>query len=192
MNDKEVCRRPVATLGLSKLKGLFTDGGTTNFLHSFPSFALTLKITMPLTLALTLKIILRLTLSLTLTLKIILTLTLNLTLSGLDCFRQSLGASPLNLEEAMVWQQKVKRMRATEEDINQMISKFNLIVPIMNSQMFPVCLQKESDKIFQEGFDPSIEAGNLTELKTANSRISGIQPEEGIFSSFLKSIFNKS
>ena len=83
-------------------------------------------------------------------------------------------------------------MRATEDDINQMISKFNLIVPIMNNQKFPVCLKKESDKIFQEAFDPSIEVENLTELKTTNSGNSGTQQEEGIFSSFLKSIFNKS
>ena len=83
-------------------------------------------------------------------------------------------------------------MRATEEDINQMISKFNLIVPIMNNQKFQVCLKKESDKIFQEAFDPSIEVENLTELKTTNSGNSGTQQEEGIFSSFLKSIFNKS
>ena len=91
-----------------------------------------------------------------------------------------------------MWQRKVETMRATEEDINQMITKFNLIVPIMNNQKFRVCLQKESDKIFQEGFDPSIEAGNQTELETANSGTSVTQQEEGIFSSFLKSIFNKS
>lgn len=103
--------------------------------------------------------------------------------------RQSLGPAPLSQKDQEAWEEKVLKMEKNVNDINKRIQKFNLIVPSMHHQKFPVNLAKEAEKIFANGFDPSMAPkkskphlnGNGTKKKS-----------EGLFSSLFPSLRNKS
>ena len=73
-------------------------------------------------------------------------------------------------------------------DINKQIQKFNLIVPSMHHQKFPVNLAKEAEKIFVDGFDPDLPAGK-TKTKKEDERE---KKTDGLLSGLLPSLFNKS
>merc|ERR1712110_135870 len=70
--------------------------------------------------------------------------------------RQSLGPAPLSEKAQQMWEEKVLKMEKGAVDINKSIQKFNLIVPSMHNQKFPVNLAKEAEKIFADGFDPDL------------------------------------
>merc|ERR1711971_1233997 len=70
--------------------------------------------------------------------------------------RQELGPAPLSEKDQQVWEEKVSKMEKNASDINKQIQKFNLIVPSMHHQKFPVNLAKEAEKIFANGFDPNL------------------------------------
>merc|ERR1712108_88926 len=70
--------------------------------------------------------------------------------------RQSLGPAPLSEKDQQLWEEKVSKMEKGAVDINKSIQKFNLIVPSMHHQKFPVNLAKEAEKIFTNGFDPDL------------------------------------
>ena len=103
--------------------------------------------------------------------------------------RQRLGPAPLSQEAEQEWVEKVSKMEKNISEINKKIQKFNLIVPSIHHQKFPVNLAKEAEKIFANGFDPSMAPkkskphlnGNGTKKKS-----------EGLFSSLFPSLHNKS
>ena len=79
-------------------------------------------------------------------------------------------------------------MEKNTVEINKRIEKFNLIVPSMHHQKFPVNLAKEAEKIFAGGFDPDLPSEKL-KSKKENKR--GEKPA-GLLSGLFPSLFNKS
>ena len=80
-------------------------------------------------------------------------------------------------------------MEKNTSEINKQIQKFNLIVPSMHHQKFPVNLAKEAERIFMDGFDPDLPAGK-TNPKNENEERE--KKSNGLLSSLLPSLFNKS
>ena len=60
-------------------------------------------------------------------------------------------------------------MEKNAANINKQIQKFNLIVPSMHHQKFPVNLPKEAERIFMDGFDPDLPS-EKTKPKKKNER----------------------
>ena len=73
-------------------------------------------------------------------------------------------------------------------DINKKIQKFNLIVPSMHHQKFPINLGKEAEKVFENGFDPNL----VQEEPKPKKRNMSEEKPSGLFSSLFSSLFNKS
>lgn len=65
--------------------------------------------------------------------------------------RAYFGPCPLNEEDAVLWETAVKKYEKLVENINLKINKFNLVVPILNKQMFHVNLQKHANKVLVSG-----------------------------------------
>ena len=72
--------------------------------------------------------------------------------------------------------------------INKSVQKFNLIVPSMHHQKFPVNLAKEAEKIFANGFDPNLPSGKP---KPKKENLTKKKPD-GVLSGLFPSLFNKS
>ena len=72
--------------------------------------------------------------------------------------RQSLGPAPLSAKKKKEWDEKVSKMEKSASDINKKIQKFNLIVPSMHHQKYPVNLVKIAETIlaceFKRESDP--------------------------------------
>merc|ERR1711879_589458 len=103
-------------------------------------------------------------------------------------FRQSLGPAPLSQRDQQMWEEKVSKMEKGAVDINKSIEKFNLIVPSMHHQKFPVNLAKEAEKIFANGFDPDLPS---EKVKPKKQNVAKEKPG-GLLSSLFPSLFNKS
>ena len=80
-------------------------------------------------------------------------------------------------------------MKKTTVEINKSIEKFNLIVPSMHHQKFPVNLAKEAEKIFADGFDPALPS---EKVKPKKENKTGERPAAGLLSGLFPSLFNKS
>ena len=102
--------------------------------------------------------------------------------------RQSLGPAPLSEKDQKTWDEKVSKMEKGAVDINKSIQKFNLIVPSIHHQKFPVNLAKEAEKIFSDGFDPNI-APEKSKPKKDNE--TG-KKSAGLLSGIFPSLYNKS
>ena len=87
-----------------------------------------------------------------------------------------------------MWEEKIQKMEKGVIDINKSIQKFNLIVPSMHHQKFPVNLAKEAEKIFADGFDPDQPS---EKLKPTKENKTGEKPA-GLLSRLFPSLFNKS
>ena len=87
-----------------------------------------------------------------------------------------------------MWEEKVLKMEKGAVDINKSIQKFNLIVPSMHHQKFPVNLTKEAEKIFANGFDPDLPS---EKVKPKKENKTGEKPA-GLLSGLFPSLFNKS
>ena len=103
-------------------------------------------------------------------------------------FRQSLGPAPLSQKDQEAWEEKVLKMEKNVNDINKRIQKFNLIVPSMHHQKFPVNLAKEAEKIFANGFDPDL----VPEKPEAKKQNVAKEKPGGLLSSLFSSLFNRS
>jgi len=103
--------------------------------------------------------------------------------------RQSLGPSPLSAKDQQTWNEKVSKMEKGAIGINKSIQKFNLIVPSMHHQKFPVNLVKEAERIFMDGFDPDLPA---EKTKPKNENDEREKKTDGLLSGLLPSLFNKS
>jgi len=102
--------------------------------------------------------------------------------------RQSLGPAPLSEKNLKAWKEKVTKMEKNVVDINKKIQKFNLIVPSMHHQKFPINLGKEAEKVFENGFDPKL----VPEEPKPKKRNMSEEKPSGLFSSLFSSLFNKS
>ena len=88
-----------------------------------------------------------------------------------------------------MWEEKIQKMEKGVIDVNKSIQKFNLIVPSMHHQKFPVNLAKEAEKIFADGFDPNLPSTEMSKPKKENVVE---QKPTGLLSSLFSSLFNKS
>ena len=79
-------------------------------------------------------------------------------------------------------------MEKNASEINKQIQKFNLIVPSMHHQKFPVNLEKEAEKIFANGFDPNLPS----EKEKPKKKSVAEEKPDGLLSSLFSSLFNKS
>ena len=87
-----------------------------------------------------------------------------------------------------MWEEKVLKMEKGAVGINKSIQKFNLIVPSMHHQKFPVNLAKEAEKIFADSFDPNLPS---EKVKPKKENKTGEKPA-GLLSGLFPSLFNKS
>lgn len=69
--------------------------------------------------------------------------------------RQYFGPYPLSVEENIEWSEQVYKYKDLVHKINKKITKFNLVVPILNKQIIPICLEKEAQKaiIIGDGYE---------------------------------------
>ena len=88
-----------------------------------------------------------------------------------------------------MWEEKIQKMEKGVIDVNKSIQKFNLIVPSMHHQKFPVNLAKEAEKIFTNGFDPDLPSEKSKPKKEKNM---AVEKPTGLLSSLFSSLFNKS
>jgi len=104
--------------------------------------------------------------------------------------RQTLGPGPLNQTKLDKWNAFYTRLeRHQVTDLNRRIDKFNLIVPMLNGQMFHFNLEAEARDIMESGFDPNIEAELTKEKKNSNS--SAVQ-QKGIIQEIIEKLFKTS
>jgi len=101
--------------------------------------------------------------------------------------RQKIGPAPINREQYAVWQKLCERLRKEDvSELNRMIEKFNLIVPIMNHQRFIFKLNSEAEKIFNTGYDPdnTQEDGQTVEKEEKPTNTSTSNMFSGLFNIF--------
>lgn len=69
--------------------------------------------------------------------------------------RQYFGPYPLTIEDNIEWSEQVYKYKELVNKINKKIAKFNLVVPILNKQMIPICLEKEAQKaiVIGQGYE---------------------------------------
>ena len=104
-------------------------------------------------------------------------------------FRQRLGPSPLNKDSFDKWTDYCDRIEREDiRTLNKMIEKFNLIVPNMNNQMFPLNFQKEAENIFNSAFDPNVRVAKDGREKERSLETKKTDPEtpNSTWWSFLK------
>lgn len=71
--------------------------------------------------------------------------------NGLLMERKYFGPYPLSVEENVQWSDKVYKYKDLVKKINNKITKFNLVVPILNKQMMHVNLENEAQKAIVQG-----------------------------------------
>ena len=97
--------------------------------------------------------------------------------------RQALGAGPLSTAALEEWEEGVAKLEARVADINAMVARFNLLVPVVASQRCQVDLAREAGKILAEGYDPNLE--QKSEPKKEVGR------KDGTVKSFFSNFINK-
>lgn len=65
--------------------------------------------------------------------------------------RKYFGPYPLSVDENITWSEKVYRYKTIVENINKKITKFNLVVPVLNKQMMHMNLENEAQKAVVNG-----------------------------------------
>lgn len=65
--------------------------------------------------------------------------------------RKYFGPYPLSVEENITWTEKVYQYKTIVENINKKITKFNLVVPVLNKQMMHINLENEAQKAVING-----------------------------------------
>lgn len=65
--------------------------------------------------------------------------------------RAYFGPYPLTDEDNNLWETVVNKYEKAVQNVNSKINKYNLVVPILNKQMFVFNLKKEAHKILVNG-----------------------------------------
>lgn len=71
--------------------------------------------------------------------------------NGLLMERKYFGPYPLTVEENVEWSDKVYKYKDLVNKLNNKITKFNLLVPILSKQMIHVNLENEAQKAIVQG-----------------------------------------
>ncbi len=78
--------------------------------------------------------------------------------SELRSARQKLGPPPLGDRQLDSWHSTLLQIKEDRVGkVNKRIDKFNLIVPLLNSQMFRFNLDREAEKVLESGYQPSLQ-----------------------------------
>ncbi|XP_071446905.1 dnaJ homolog subfamily C member 28 [Hetaerina americana] len=108
----------------------------------------------------------------------------------LECIasdRTMLGPHPLSMAEERKWKSILSKHEAAVKELNSKIVKFNLLVPLLNKQMFLFNLLKAAEKILLEG---KHNEGKTSERKdSVNAQHSTDTSDNQNFLSLLGSIF---
>lgn len=71
--------------------------------------------------------------------------------NGLLMERKYFGPYPLTVEENVKWSDRVYKYKELVSKINNRITKYNLVVPILNKQMILINLESEAQKAIVQG-----------------------------------------
>jgi hypothetical protein len=75
--------------------------------------------------------------------------------SELRAARQQLGPPPLSDRQLASWKSSLDQIHHNRvAKVNKSIEKFNLIVPLLNAQMFLFNLEKEAQGVLESGYQP--------------------------------------
>ncbi|KAG8234071.1 hypothetical protein J437_LFUL013567 [Ladona fulva] len=102
-------------------------------------------------------------------------------LESISTDRSYYGPNPLESLEAKQWISKVKKHEKAVKQLNSKIVKFNLLVPILEKQMFLFNLEKEANKILMEGKSDNANKNNkecrkaIEEIKEQKTSVSSNQ-----------------
>ena len=98
---------------------------------------------------------------------------INLIKEILYCERKKIGKLPLNSIETQKWSMVVDSQRNLVTSLNRKINKYNLLVPILDNQMIFFNLEKESERILENGefSEKRLESlENMTDSKNLSNR----------------------
>lgn len=71
--------------------------------------------------------------------------------SGLQMERAHFGPYPLSDDDNSLWETVVNKYEKAVQNVNSKINKYNLVVPILNKQLFALNLKKEAHKVLVNG-----------------------------------------
>lgn len=71
--------------------------------------------------------------------------------NGLAMERTYFGPYPLNDDDNSLWENVVNKYEKAVQNVNTKINKYNLVVPILNKQLFVFNLKKEAHRILTSG-----------------------------------------
>lgn len=71
--------------------------------------------------------------------------------NSLAAERKYFGPNPLNFDDKAEWDSVLEKHRQLLEGVNKKISKYNLLVPMINQQMILLSLESESEKVLVNG-----------------------------------------
>lgn len=82
--------------------------------------------------------------------------------------RLKLGPLPFSSAEQRIWNENLEKENFYETVINKKIDDFNLIVPILNKQMFRISLKKIAENILKDdGYEASEKRSERIEVKSS-------------------------
>ncbi|XP_076275715.1 dnaJ homolog subfamily C member 28 isoform X1 [Rhynchophorus ferrugineus] len=90
--------------------------------------------------------------------------------------RQYFGPYPLSVEENIEWSEQVYKYKDLVKKINKKIAKFNLVVPVLNKQIIPICLEREAQKAMVIGDGYEDLRNELPQKKTSSIESTITQP----------------
>lgn len=105
--------------------------------------------------------------------------------------RKYFGPHPLNATDRTDWDDILKKYKKLTDDINKKISKFNLLVPMMNKQMVLLDLLKESDKVLINGNYSSERLLRPVNANKVTQQINNDDNSNNLILGLLHSIFKK-
>jgi len=104
--------------------------------------------------------------------------------------RSQLGNPPFSAQKLHEWETFCKKLSEGDvKDVNKKIYNYNLIVPMLNSQMFQFNLEAESKKIFEAKIEPNVDPDEATETRL---EIKNTKEEKGILRNIFDTFFKPS
>lgn len=103
--------------------------------------------------------------------------------------RSEMGNQPFSQDKLKEWEKLCKILNDGEvKGVNKKISNYNLIVPMLHSQMFQFDMDKECKKILNSPSDSPEAPGNET-TESLDTNIKQGKPETSIWSDLMDSLF---
>lgn len=104
--------------------------------------------------------------------------------------RRKLGEPPFSQMKMHEWETAIEKLADGDvKDVNKKISNFNLIVPMLNSQMCHFNLESESAKILKLDFKSLQDESSEKDETSENASMSQQKPETGFWRDLMDSLF---